>query len=491
MFLFISCKIKNLQQDLNIVWIKRDIRTQDHEPLYYAEKSKLNYLIIYIFEPSILKHKDYSIRHLQFIYHSILDVNLKLKNFNKEIIIFNNEAQSVFKFLIENFTIKNIFSYQETGLIKTWNRDKNLLKLFRDNKINWKEFQKDGIIRGAKNREKWDRKWNMKINQPIIQNVFKKQQKIILQNPFILKSTLLKKIKYYPKSFQLPGETYAWKYLISFCNNRFYNYNKHISKPLESRKSCGRISPYLSWGNISVRQTSHFIKNHENYNNNKRGFNGILTRLKWRDHFIQKFEMECDYEVRCINRKYEKMTYTNDENQIKDWEKGETGFPLIDASMRCLKSTGWINFRTRAMLVSFLCHHLDCDWKKGVNHLANLFLDYEPGIHYPQFQMQAGTTGINTIRIYNPVKQSKDHDSNGVFIKKWVKELRDVPKEFIHEPWQMTEMDKIIFNVDFKYKKPIIDLKEAGKKAREKKWSFRKKSDLKLENKRILKIHVR
>ena len=109
LFLFISCKIKNLQQDLNIVWIKRDIRTQDHEPLYYAEKSKLNYLIIYIFEPSILKHKDYSIRHLQFIYHSILDVNLKLKNFNKEIIIFNNEAQSVFKFLIENFSIKNNF----------------------------------------------------------------------------------------------------------------------------------------------------------------------------------------------------------------------------------------------------------------------------------------------------------------------------------------------------------------------------------------------
>ena len=172
-------------------------------------------------------------------------------------------------------------------------------------------------------------------------------------------------------------------------------------------------------------------------------------------------------------------------------EKGETGFPLIDASMRCLKSTGWINFRMRAMLVSFLCHHLDCDWKKGVNHLANLFLDYEPGIHYPQFQMQAGTTGVNTIRIYNPVKQSKDHDSKGVFIKKWVHELKNVPKEFIHEPWQMTEMDKIIFNVDFKYKKPIIDLKEAGKKARDKKWSFRKKSDLKLENKRILKMHVR
>ena len=70
-----------------------------------------------------------------------------------------------------------------------------------------------------------------------------------------------------------------------------------------------------------------------------------------------------------------------------------TGIPLVDACMRCLKATGWINFRMRAMLVSFLCHHLDCDWRLGVYHLARLFLDYEPGIHYPQFQMQAGTWG--------------------------------------------------------------------------------------------------
>ena len=164
----------------------------------------------------------------------------------------------------------------------------------------------------------------------------------------------------------------------------------------------------------------------------------MLTRLKWHCHFIQKFESECDYETLCVNSGYESLENKNDPSLIKAWEEGFTGFPMVDACMRCLKATGWINFRMRAMLVSVFCHHFDCDWRRGVYHLARLFLDYEPGIHYTQFQMQAGTTGINTIRMYNPIKQSQDHDPKGIYIKEWVPELREVPVEFIHEPWKMT-----------------------------------------------------
>ena len=124
--------------------------------------------------------------------------------------------------------------------------------------------------------------------------------------------------------------------------------------------------------------------------------------------------------------------------------------------------------------------------------MAKIFLDYEPGIHYTQFQMQAGTTGINTVRIYNPIKQSKDHDPDGIFIKKWVEELKDVPKEFIHEPWMMTEMDKVFYKLNYNYKKPIINLKDSGKLARAKKYggteNIRK---VKLENRRIIVTHTR
>ncbi len=478
--------------DINVVWLKRDLRLQDHVSLHEAEKSDLPYLIIYIFEPEIISYPDTSLRHLQFVYHSILSINNQLNKFNRKVDVYYADALLVFEFLNTQFNIKNIFSYQESGIQLTWNRDKIVKSFFDKQKIKWVEFQRDGVIRGIKNRMNWNKNWHIVMHSPIIINRYSKS---LIQSPihsFKIPKKIIQKLSIYPKKFQPPGELNAWRYLRSFTHNRGFNYHRHISKPSKSRLSCSRMSPYLSWGNISIKQVFQFIGTHPNGAENNRAFSGMLTRLHWHCHFIQKFEVECTYETHCINKGYELLEHDKNEKFIKAWKTGNTGYPLIDACMRALEQTGWINFRMRAMLVSFFTLNLDQDWRDGVYHLARLFLDYEPGIHYPQFQMQAGTTGVNTVRLYNPVKNSVEHDSDGTFIKKWIPELSNVPKAYIHEPWKMSEMEQVFCGVVLgeHYPHPIVNLKESAKKAREKIWGHKKHPAVKAEKYRIITTHV-
>ncbi len=482
----------SIQQDINVVWLKRDLRTQDHAPLYEAEKDELPYLIVYLFEPNLINYPDTSERHLQFIYHSILSMNKDLSAYNRQVVVFYGNALEVFQFLRQKYRIKKVFSHQESGIQITWERDKALARLFKTNEIEWHEFQRDGIVRGIKNRKGWDKKWFSTIHAPLIENSYHKNTLELPDHPFRLSDDFKRQIVEYPAPFQPAGESNAWRYLHSFIQQRGFNYHRHISKPTESRLSCSRISPFLAWGNLSIRQAYQFVRNHPHYERHKRPFQGFLTRLKWHCHFMQKFEVECEYETLCINRGYESLKREHHSAFIQAWETGMTGFPLLDACMRCVQKTGWINFRMRAMVVSFLCHHLDQDWRAGIYHLARQFLDYEPGIHYPQFQMQAGTTGVNTIRMYNPVKQSQDHDPEGKYIKKWLPELADVPIVHIHEPWKMTEMEQIFCGVRIgkDYPNPIIDLTESGRKAREKIWGHRKNELVKQEKQRILNVHT-
>ena len=478
---------------INIVWIKRDIRSQDHAPLFAADNADIPYLISYLFEPELISYKDTSLRHLQFQYHALQDLNNTLAPHNKNVEVLYGDAIDIFRSLLDSFDVQTIFSYQESGTLITYHRDILLSELFKEYNCTWKEFQRDGVIRAIKNRDGWDEKWREVMEAPLIVNTYQNKLSINFENNFLLPERLLRAMSKYSSLMQPAGEKFAYQYLNSFVRDRGVNYSRHISKPSESRMSCGRLSPYISWGNLSIRQVYQYVKSYKNKHTNTFALNNFLTRLHWHCHFIQKFESECMFEFVCVNKVYEDLITTKNSEYIKRWKNAITGYPLVDACMICLKDTGWINFRMRAMLVSFFCHHLMQDWRDGVYFLAKQFLDYEPGIHFPQFQMQAGTTGVNTIRIYNPLKQSMEHDPEGVFIKKWLPQLKDVPTEYIHEPYKMDlsnqEKYHLILGVDYPF--PVVDISETGKIARDVYWGIKKSPATKNENKKILAKHVR
>ena len=449
---------------------------------------------MYVFEPALIEDDHYSQRHFNFIKQGIKDLNHQLSSLRTKVLVVEDTVISCLEKLNKEHQIIHIYSHQETGIALTFARDRKVNTFCEISSIVWKQYIQNGVRRGLKNRKGWKEQWEHFMSLPQKHFSGKAAQFLNLNAIAALeKDFKIPSLEFLcEKGVQRGGELTARRYFNSFFEERYYNYQKHISKPDLARRSCSRLSPYIAWGNISMREVVQ--ETAQRLHGKKHGFalQAFSSRLRWQAHFIQKFEMEYKMEFKSVNLGYHQINKQVDPIRIRAWENGQTGVPIVDAAMRCLVATGYLNFRMRALVVSFFVHQLWQPWQKASAFLARQFLDFEPGIHYPQLQMQAGETGINTLRIYNPVKNGIEHDPHGYFVKKWVPELEKIPLPFVHYPWELTPLEQsgYGFKPGEDYPLPLVDLETSRKRAGDILWKMQKNKVVVQESRRILARHT-
>ncbi len=463
-----------------IVWFKRDLRVQDHRPLVEAAR-RGPVLPLYIVEPELWRQPDAAARHWKFVSECLQDLDQSLGKLGQPLVVRVGEVVDLLDEINRSQVINALWSHEETGNAWTFARDKAVGVWARERGIDWHEIPQHGVQRRLGSRNGWAMAWDRQMAEAIVDPPLALPPIAGVATQVLPSARDLGLSDDGCVNRQSGGRHAGIDLLDSFLAGRGQNYRREMSNPLSGATGCSRLSPHLAWGTVSMRETAQATWSR------LRDLKGIDTpdakamraslvsfsgRLHWHCHFMQKLENAPSIEFRELHPALRGLRpAVADPALLQAWASGQTGFPFLDACMRSLAATGWLNFRMRAMVMSYASYNLWLPWRETGLHLARQFTDYEPGIHWPQTQMQSGTTGINTIRIYSVVKQGHDQDPTGAFVRRWVPELAHVPDRCLQEPWTW---DGARRTVGRSYPEPIVDLKASTAAAKDKIYGARR-----------------
>ncbi len=482
-----------MSKQRSLVWFKRDLRIHDHAALVAAQAHG-DGLAVFVIEPEWLQSPECDASHVDFALGCLAELREALALLGLPLWVRAGPAVAVLAQLHDELGFTHLLSHEETGPGWSYVRDRQVASWCKSTQVIWQEFTQTGVVRRLRSRSGWAARWQARMDGPpcLLRGGF---SAAVAPDAATLPTLASLGLAQHGKTLQAAGEKAARRTLKSFLQVRGYDYRRALSSPLSAEEGCSRLSPHLAFGTVSMR-TVHQATEVAIASTPDRALayalRGFAGRLRWHCHFMQKLEDEPEIEFHNFARVFDGLRENNfNEAHFAAWCEGRTGYPMVDACMRSLVATGWLNFRMRAMLVSFASYHLWLHWRPTGMFLARQFLDFEPGIHWSQMQMQSGTTGINTLRMYSPTKQAQDQDPEGRFIRRWIPELARVPLPCLAEPWKMDVSVQRAAGciVGVNYPAPIVDDKTALKIAKDRMYGLRQSQEARAEAGEVLARH--
>lgn len=439
----------------NIVWHRRDLRAYDNNALASAGEDALP---VFIFDPEWLENDLVSDTRIEFVLQSLKDLNRQYVEKGSHLAV------------LKGTPIDKLTELQSHGHQIYFNRDSNHFRQEMEGKARkrFKGAHNSAVNTSGSRPENWKERAQKWFKGELIKSAARLDDNTIENETSLDQIRREYSLAPEKEEFGKGGTKKARERLDKFLE-RISGYSGCISSPSKAESSTSHLSPYIRYGCISPREVYQKADKKKQNAENKRSVEMFKDRIFWQQHFNQKLEDNPDLFKEAINPTYRDLHKENrDPEKIDAWKSGKTGFPLVDASMRALVQTGWLNFRMRAMCASFYSYILKQWWKTGADFYYKHLIDADVAINYYQWQMQSGLVGVHANRIYNPMKQVKDNDPDGKFIRKYVPELRSLPDKYIAKPWEMPvkvqqECGIIIGN---DYPKPVVNYEREARKAR-------------------------
>ena len=457
-------------------WIRRDLRLHDNQALTTALRNSDSVQPLFILDPALLGSDYVGEKRLAFLFASLRSLRGDLEALGGNLLVRRGDPLEVLTVLRQELEYERIVAERDhTPYAQA--RDRRVGASLPLQRVGSTAIRQPGTVRKADDdpyvvyspfRDRWLEGSAISAGQllPAPPRIQKAEG---LTGDSIPEQPQYELAEHFPI-----GEEAARTRLLEFTKPEGSIADYDNRRDQLAAGGTSRLSPYLRFGLISPREAyvaAGEAQERQKSVRDRQGTRTWIEELIWRDFYIHILNFFPRARSESFREKYKDLPWRNEEAEFEAWQRGETGYPVVDAGMRQLKSIGWMHNRARMIAASFLVKDLLIDWRWGERYFMQHLLDGDPASNNGGWQWAAGTgtDAAPYFRIFNPVRQGEKHDPDGEYIRRWIPELKDVPGEYIHEPWKLSEEEQRNFNcrIGRDYPQPIVDHAQARERALE------------------------